>query len=155
MEDKLIRISRNLILRQVFWVSLTMAICICLTNCKKENNEEYVRPALQKLRHDWTVISARIFFPNGSNYMLLNDYQYFRSDNLQITKTFGIAQTFYDTSKYNLLVDDSTILFYGINNGVMSNVADTAYIRTLNDTLLVYYFKNSTGFINFVDSLKR
>lgn len=147
--------SRKIILRQTFWVLLTLAICVFLTSCKKESNEEYERPALQKLRHDWTVISARIFFPNGSNYILLNDYQSFRSDNLHITKTFGIGQTFYDTSKYNLLVDDSTILFYGISDGVITNVADTGYIGTLNDTLLVYYFKNSTGFINFVDSLKR
>jgi hypothetical protein len=147
--------SRKVNFKQSLWTLTILLSVVYMTNCKKESTVEYVRPALQKLRNDWNVISVRIFFPNGSNYLLINDYQYFRSDNLKITKTTLIQQTSYDTAKYNLLLDDSTILFYGINNGVTSNVADTGYIRTLNDTLLVYYFKNSNGFINIIDSLKR
>lgn len=84
----------------------------------------------------------------------MNDYQSFRSDNLQITQTKDIFSTIYDTSKYVLLTDDSTLLFYPIQNGVQSLTADTGIIQTINESLFVYYFRQN-GFINFIDSLKR
>ncbi|MEP6684816.1 MAG: hypothetical protein ABJA35_16205 [Parafilimonas sp.] len=124
-----------------------------LLSCKKNTNSP-VSPRLKLIQHGWNVLSVRTFLPNGSNYILLNDYQFFRSDNLQITQTKDIFSTIYDTSKYMLLTDDSTLLFYPIQNGVQSLTADTGIIQTINESLFVYYFRQN-GFINFIDSLKR
>ena len=124
------------------------------TSCKKESTLP-ISPTLQLIQNDWTVISVRIFFPNGSNYLLLNDNQHFRKDNLRITKSGGIISSSLDTAKYNLLPDDSTLLFYQIRNGIQDNKGDTAFVKTITDHLFVYYFKRNDGSISFIDSLKR
>lgn len=136
-------------------LSITIFIvCFFLfTGCNKDKSTP-VSPTLQLIQHDWNVISARIFFSNGSNYKLLNDKQSFRKDNLQITQVEGVGSISYDTSKYVLLSNDSTLLFYSIQNGVQSSIPDTAFIKTINDNLFVYYFQEN-GFNNFIDSLKR
>jgi hypothetical protein len=56
---------------------------------------------------------------------------------------------------YQLLPDDSTLIFSQLVNGVYQvTVGDTSTISTLTDHLLVIYSKEN-NLIDFIDSLKR
>ncbi len=130
---------------------------IIFLGCKKEKDNP-VSPTLALIQHDWTVVSSRIFLPDGSsNYLLLNDKQDFRTDGKLIQMHKGVTGLpLYDTSIYQLLENNMNILFYGYKNGIQDNEADTATITTLTNDQFVYFFIDpSTRNINFVDSLKR
>lgn len=123
--------------------------------CRKKDTVS-TSQGLQKLQHDWRYISSRIFLPNGNIYILLNDTRTFRKDGISIGSRAGAGPgiVIYDTSAYKLLSNDQHLLFYAIRNNIQETKADTATIRELTDTSLVFYFQNN-GFINFEASLRR
>ncbi len=122
--------------------------------CKKEeitNKSE----KLILLQNKWTPISSRIFFPNGSNYKLITPVsESFTSDGKVIISNYD-NYIEYLTEGYQLLPDDSTLIFSQLINGIYQVTAgDTATISTLTNHLLVFYSKTN-NIISFIDSLKR
>jgi hypothetical protein len=126
-----------------------------LSSCKKEEvaNKSH---ALTLLQNKWTPISSRIFLPNGSNYKLLPFIsESFTSDGKVIISNYVYDKIENIIEGYQLLQDDSTLIFSQSVNGIYQVTAgDTATISTLTNHLLVFYSKDH-DFINFIDSLKR
>jgi hypothetical protein len=134
---------------------LIASLTVIVSSCKKEEvtNKSY---ALTLLQNKWTPISSRIFFPNGSNYKLIPPIsESFTSDGKVIISNYVYDKIENITEGYQLLPDDSTLIFSELVNGVYQvTVGDTSTISTLTDHLLVIYSKDH-NFINFIDSLKR
>ena len=142
-----------------FWLNLLLCSTVSIIGiyCKKDNVPDK-SAKLILLQNEWTPISSWIFLPSGNKYQLLpflsvnftsdfkeNDYYYVATPTLKIE---------YSTSVYQLLPDDSTLLFYPIINGVQSAKSDTSIIKILTNHLLVYNSINKK-FIWGTDSLKR
>jgi hypothetical protein len=136
-------------------VFLFTILLVLLSSCKKEEvtNKSY---ALTLLQNKWTPISSRIFFPNGSNNKLLPFIsESFTSDGKVILSNYVYDKIENIIEGYQLLPDDSTLIFSQLVNGAYQvTVGDTSTISTLTDHLLVIYLKEH-NFINFIDSLKR
>ncbi len=145
----------NLVNIKKIVVTALLLICVCFTNCKKETSNNATQEILQKIRHSWSVYSSRVCFPDGSSFMLLGDSQYFNIDDFRIRQTKFFNQISRDTSKFQLANNNTQILFYPFNNGIIGTTADTQYINTINDSFFVYCRKDATGFTTFIDSLKR
>jgi hypothetical protein len=127
-------------------------LVIFVAGCKKTNDTP-VSPSLKILQNYWTYISTRIYFPDGNSYKLLGDFKDFRKDGYSINISYGLSgRPQNDTATYKLLYD-SLIEFREIVNGIQ-NPPDTAFIRTINDTLLVFDYR-SNGIIIALDSLKK
>jgi hypothetical protein len=136
-------------------VFLITILLVLLSSCKKDEvtNKSY---ALTLLQNKWTPISSRIFFPNGSNYKLIQAIsESFTSDGKVIISNYGETNIENIIEGYQLLPDDSTLIFSQLVNGVYQvTVGDTSTISTLTDHLLVIYSKEN-NLIDFIDSLKR
>jgi hypothetical protein len=130
-------------------------LLMLFSSCKKEEvtNKSH---ALTLLQNKWTPISSRIFFPNGSNYKLIPFIsESFTSDGKVILSNYVYDKIEDIIEGYQLLPDDSTLIFSQLINGVYQVTAgDTSTISTLTNHLLVIYSKDH-NFINFIDSLKR
>ncbi len=134
---------------QKYWVIL---LFVTVIGCRKEDNYTADSPKLKLLQAKWTCKSLRTIFPDGRNYRLLNDFENFTPEKKRIRQTY--LQPYYDTCVYQLLPDDSTLLFFPIANNLQANSADTATIKILNEHLFVYCFKKS-NFVYLLDSLER
>ncbi len=123
--------------------------------CKKEEITNK-SDKLILLQNKWTPISSRIFFPNGSNYKLIPPIsESFTSDGKVIISNYVYNYIEDLTEGYQLLPDDSTLIFSQLINGIYQVTAgDTATISTLTNHLLVFYSKTN-NIISFIDSLKR
>ena len=139
-------------------IFLFIVLLSLFSNCKKDKVENK-SCKLILLQNKWTPISSWIFFPNGTKYQLLPPISVtFTSDRKEINQSYvgtpsgTIIQE--DILAYQLLPNDSTLLFYNITNGVQATNADTATISTLTNHLLVYYSKEN-NFVNYIDSLQR
>jgi hypothetical protein len=124
--------------------------------CKCKKDKEEVTKKLSKLellQNRWTPISSWIFFPDGSEYQLLRPTAViFTSDGKQFNYG-GVNDTI--IQGYQLLSDDSTLIFSQLVNGVFKVTdGDTATISNLTNHLLVFYFKTNS-FVYAIDSLKR
>jgi hypothetical protein len=138
---------------QIFF--LFTILLVLLSSCKKEEvtNKSH---ALTLLQNKWTPISSRIFFPDGSNYKLIPFIsESFTSDGKVILSNYVYDKIENIIEGYQLLPDDSTLIFSQLVNGAYQvTVGDTLTISTLTDHLLVIYLKDH-NFINYIDSLKR
>lgn len=105
---------------------------------------------MRLIQHEWSPISVRVYFPDGSNFKLLSGPRIFMPHNLMVVKYNNSL----DSTWYDLLPGDSTMVFADIKNGKVGVDRDTVYIDTITQNLFVYYSK-SKGYINMVDSLKR
>jgi hypothetical protein len=96
------------------------------------------------------------FLPNGSNYKLIPPIsESFTSDGKVILSNYVYDMIENIIEGYQLLPDDSTLIFSQLVNGVYQvTVGDTSTISTLTDHLLVIYSKEN-NLIDFIDSLKR
>jgi hypothetical protein len=148
-------ICKNSLSSKIQIVFLFTILLVLLSSCKKEEvtNKSY---ALILLQNKWTPISSRIFLPNGSNYKLIPPIsESFTSDGKVILSNYVYDKIENIIEGYQLLPDDSTLIFSQIVNGVYQvTVGDTSTISTLTDHLLVIYSKDH-NVINFIDSLKR
>jgi hypothetical protein len=130
-------------------------LLLLYSSCKKEEvtNKSYT---LTLLQNKWTPISSRIFLPNGSNYKLIPPIsKCFTSDGKVILSNYVYDKIENITEGYQLLPDDSTLIFSQLINGAYQvTVGDTSTISNLTDHLLVIYSKDH-NIINFIDSLKR
>ncbi len=133
-----------------------------LTSCKKEevDNRSY---KLTLLQHKWTPIVSWMYLRDGSKFKLIPfESVTYTSDWKVIIPYYVYDPTFpppfyklkYLVNGYQLMPDDSTLLLYPVTNGIQSTEADTSYIQTITDHLLVYNFINN-NFIWGLDSLKR
>ena len=138
---------------QIFF--LFTILLMLFSGCKKEEvtNKSH---ALTLLQNKWTPISSRIFFPDGSNYKLIPFIsESFTSDGKVIISNYVYDKIEYIVEGYQLLPDDSTLIFSQFVNGAYQvTVGDTATINTLTNHLLVIYLKEH-NLISFIDSLKR
>jgi len=134
-------------------------IVLFFLGCKKDetDNKSY---ALKLLQNRWTPTSCRIYFPNGDSYKLIpaisktfTSNGKLKVENYITTSTATIIEEEVIAS-YNLLPDDTTIIFYYVNNGIQNINADTSFISSLTDDLLVYYYKKNS-MLSILDSLKR
>ncbi|NVO10309.1 MAG: hypothetical protein HXX16_10140 [Bacteroidales bacterium] len=132
------------------------------TSCKKEeiDNRSY---KLTLLQHEWKPISSWIFLRNGSIYRIIPfNSTNFKPDGKVVcpyytsdpSLPYPYLRLEYYIQGYQLLPDDSTLLFYQIVNGVQSTKADTSIILTLTNQQLIFYSINKK-FIRGLDSLKR
>lgn len=143
-------------------VILLGVVGITIFSCKKED-ETNRSDALTLLQNNWTPIAIWIYFPDGNEYQLLPSISVsFNSDGKVVVPYYVTDPSLpypylkleYLIRGYQLLPDDSTLLFYQIVDGVQNTVVDTATISTLTNHLLVYYHKKQ-NFIVTIDSLKR
>ena len=134
-------------------------IVLFFFGCRKDETTD-ISHTLRLLRNKWTPTSCRIYFPNGECFKLIPDIsRTFTSDDkykiesytTTSTGTIIIEETI---ATYQLLQDDSTLLFYNKVDGVLSEKADTFFISSLTNNLLVYYSKKNNA-MNSLDSLKR
>ena len=148
-------ICNSSISSKIQFIFLFTILLLLLSSCKKEEliNKSY---ALTLLQNKWTPISSRIFLPNGSNYKLLPFIsESFTSDGKVIISNYVYDKIEYIVEGYQLLPDDSTLIFSQFVNGAYQvTVGDTATINTLTNHLLVIYLKEH-NLISFIDSLKR
>src|SRR5664280_1347678 len=82
-------ICNNSLSSKVQIVFLITILLVLLSSCKKDEvtNKSY---ALTLLQNKWTPISSRIFFPNGSNYKLIQAIsESFTSDGKVIISNYG------------------------------------------------------------------
>ena len=132
--------------------------------CKKDDNvndssSNSKSVKLMRLQHTWYPVSLWVFFTDGRKYQLLQGIsKTFTADNYfilphYVTTAAGFAIENY-IAKYQLLADDSTLLFYKPISNSFSADADTAFISTLDEHLLVYYYKTN-NFVRAIDSLGR
>ena len=148
-------ICKNSLSSKVQIVFLITILLVLFSGCKKEEvtNKSH---ALTLLQNKWTPISSRIFFPDGSNYKLIPFIsESFTSDGKVILSNYVYDKIENITEGYQLLPDDSTLIFSQLVNGVYQvTVGDTSTISTLTNHLLVFYLKDH-NIISFIDSLKR
>ncbi|MGE0076314.1 MAG: hypothetical protein AB7S48_00490 [Bacteroidales bacterium] len=127
--------------------------------CQKDEMPDKSQ-ALKLLQHKWSPTLIRVYFPNGDSFKLIPEISrtFTQDGKFEIeyytTTSTAIIIKKETIAKYCLLPDDSTLLFYYINNGVRNEKADTSYITSLTDSLLVYYGVEN-NFIYCLDSLKR
>jgi hypothetical protein len=148
-------ICKNSLSSKIQIIFLFTILLMLLSSCKKEEvtNKSY---ALTLLQNKWNPISSRIFLPNGSNYKLIPFIsESFTSDGKVILSNYVYDKIENIIEGYQLLPDDSTLIFSQLVNGVYQvTVGDTSTISILTDHLLVFYSKEH-NLINFIDSLKR
>src|SRR5450759_2498496 len=148
-------IYKNFLSSKIQIIFLFTILLLLFSGCKKDEvtNKSY---ALTLLQNKWTPISSRIFLPNGSNYKLIPPIsESFTSDGKVILSNYVYDKIENIIEGYQLLPDDSTLIFSQIVNGANQvTVGDTSTISTLTDHLLVIYSKDH-NVINFIDSLKR
>lgn len=128
-------------------------LTIIIISCSKENTSSKTHN-LFLLQNDWTYISSRIFMNGTNTYNLLVHKLSFNENGDAVTTTI-VNVNVYNYYKYQLLSDDSTLLFYPITNGIVSSTASPRIITTLNDTMLVFHFEDSVNNIYYLDSLRR
>ncbi|MGE0076315.1 MAG: hypothetical protein AB7S48_00495 [Bacteroidales bacterium] len=139
-------------------LALVIFFFLCL-GCKKDEIPDKSQ-ALELLQHKWTPTLTRLYFPNGENFKLIPFISRTFTTNGKVkveyytTTSTAIIIKEETVAKYCLLPDDSTLLFYSINDGIQSVQADTSYIASLTDSLLVYYSIDN-NFRYCLDSLKR
>jgi len=127
-------------------------------SCTKETTSSLSTPYLQKesptlnlLQNNWTTsesVEIPVYGDSSWGWFGNNVFPY----SLNFDKN-GTATTYnsidltddqwYDTYAYQLLSDDSTLLFYEITNGTQSAHADTAKIMIISDSTLVLYYEGS------------
>ena len=148
-------IYKNSLSSKSYLIFFPIILLLLLSSCKKEEvtNKSY---ALTLLQNKWTPISSRMFSPNGSNYILMPFIsESFTSDGKVIISNYVYDKIEYIVEGYQLLPDDSTLIFSQFVNGAYQvTVGDTATINTLTNHLLVIYLKEH-NLISFIDSLKR
>ena len=148
-------ICKNPLSSKIQLIFLFTISIVLFSNCKKEDatNKSY---ALTLLQNKWTPVSSRIFFPDGSNYKLIPALsESFNSDGKVVISDYVNDKIENIIEGYQLLSDDSTLIFSQLVNGVFQVTAgDTSTISTLTNHLLVMYSKDH-NIISFIDSLKR
>lgn len=130
----------------------TFISAILIISCTKENPSSQSH-RLRLLQNDWTYISSRVFV-NGINTWNIYIHKLSFDANGNAVTTTIVNVNVYNYYKYQLLQDDSTLLFFKVTNGIVSPTADTSTITTLNDSMLVFHSGDLSN--NFVlDSLRR
>jgi hypothetical protein len=133
-------------------VLFTFISALIIISCTKENtSSQSSRHRL--LQNDWTYISSRIF-SNGTNTWNLYVHKLSFDANGNAVKTTIVNVNVYNYYKYQLLPDDSTLLFFKVTNGIVNPTADTTTITTLNDSMLVFHSGNLSNLF-VLDSLRR
>ena len=145
---------------------LTLLVCglILFASCKKDTTLSN-SDTLKLIQNTWTSISSRLYTPNSSTITIQvkDSFQVFRSDgylldcigkNINYPNLPPLPLLLSDTSTYTLSQDNSTLLFYPINDGIKRTNADTIIIRTITDKLFVYYWNQGQGY-GILDSLKK
>jgi hypothetical protein len=137
-------------------------LAFCTFSCKKDT-QQYISPTLALLQNTWTPTSTRVFFPNGQQFKLIPFTTVTFYSNGTVISMFDdhSSQIDYTTEGYNLLSDDSTLIYSQLVNGkYIVEEGDTSVVKTLTNHLLVInhliviYHKNNS-FIYIIDSLKR
>ncbi|HEY4784455.1 MAG TPA: hypothetical protein VIH57_00335 [Bacteroidales bacterium] len=141
------------------YLLLSFCLFLVIMSCKKDPVEN--RSAkLILLQNTWTPISSRIFFPNGSSYLLISPLSEtftkngYIVDQVYVTTSTGIVLQNKIVNAYKLLPNDTILVEYNIVNGITDTTAYPSIITTLTDHLLVIIKKNN-NFIQNIDSLKR
>ena len=148
-------LSKNQLSSKIRIIFLIIIVFVFFSACKKE--EVIIKSnALTLLQNKWTPVSSRIFFPDGSNYKLIPPVSVsFNSDGKLILSDYVNSKIENLIEGYQLLPDDSTLIFSQLVNGLYQVTAgDTSTIRTLTNHMLVFYSKDH-NIISFIDSLKR
>jgi hypothetical protein len=128
-------------------------LSIVIYSCTKNNDVSATSgtesaPSLPLLQSKWLLSSLQAFPTrdfSGQDFIGVkgngSDYYDFRVDGNIYVYALGV----HDTAGYKFLANDSTLLVYGIKDGVKESVPDTAIIIKITTDSLTWWHRNFAG----------